>query len=134
MFKEEKDKGFSKVETIIGPSVKVEGYFFGQVDIIVQGVVLGNLKTKGQLEVGAEARITADVEAGSANIAGEISGNLTINENLDLSSTAKIKGDIMVNVLSVEKGAQINGKISMDKNAAEKNKALNPKADSEKMN
>ena len=126
MFKEEKDKGFSKVETIIGPSVKVEGDFFGQGDIIVQGVVLGNLKTKGHLEVGAEA--------GSANIAGEISGNLTINENLDLSSTAKIKGDIMVNVLSVEKGAQINGKISMDKNAAEKNKALNPKADSEKMN
>ena len=75
MFKEEKDKGFSKVETIIGPSVKVEGDFFGQGDIIVQGVVLGNLKTKGHLEVGAEARITADVEAGSANIVLKMTNN-----------------------------------------------------------
>ena len=124
MFKEEKGKAGSSIETVIGPSVKVEGDFAGQGDIIVQGIVLGNLKTKGHLDVGPDAKITADVEASSAHIAGEISGNITIKENLELESTAKVKGDVEVSLLSVEKGAQINGKISMDKVPQEKIKEV----------
>jgi len=127
MFKEDKGKSGLNIETVIGPSVKVEGDFVGQGDIIVQGIVLGNLKTKGHLEVGSEAKITADVEANSAHIAGEISGNIFIKESLDLESTAKVKGDIIVGLISIEKGAQINGKISMDKSAQEKLKEISDK-------
>jgi len=129
MFKEDKNRQTSSVETIIGPSVKVEGDFVGQGDIIVQGIVLGNLKTKGHLEVGQDARITADVEAGSAHIAGEISGNILVKESLELEAAARIKGDIITGSLSVEKGAQLNGKISMDKSQLEK-----PKEVTEKLN
>ena len=128
MFKEDKNRQTSSVETIIGPSVKVEGDFVGQGDIIVQGIVLGNLKTKGHLEVGQDARITADVEAGSAHIAGEISGNILVKESLELEAAARIKGDIITGSLSVEKGAQLNGKISMDKSQLEKTKEVPDKS------
>jgi len=128
MFKEDKSKQLSNIETIIGPSVKVEGDFVGQGDIIVQGIVLGNLKTKGHLEVGQNARITADIEASSAHIAGEISGSILIKESLELESTARIKGDIVVGLLSVEKGAQLNGKVSMDKSQLEKTKEVPDKS------
>ncbi|MBT4495431.1 polymer-forming cytoskeletal protein, partial [bacterium] len=68
---------------------------------------------KGHLQVGNEAKITADVEAGSANISGEISGNIIVTSDLDLATTAKIKGDITTGSLTVAKGAKLNGKVSM---------------------
>ena len=125
MFKSEKNKPPQNVETIIGPSVKLEGDFAGEGDIVIEGIVLGNLKTKGHLQVGHEAKITADVEAQSAYVAGEISGNLNIKDNLELTATARINGDIKVVSLSVEKGAQINGKVCINEQATLTKKSPN---------
>ena len=114
MFKKGKTKSPQGTETIIGPSVKMEGDFEGNGDIIVEGVMLGNLKTKGNLQVGAEAKIKADIEAQNGYVAGEISGNINIKESLELTPTARINGDINTKSLIIEKGARVNGKISMD--------------------
>ena len=130
MFKEEKAKSPKSIETTIGPTVKVEGDFTSQGDIIVEGVVQGNLKTKGRLRIGSVAKITADVEALSAYVAGEISGNITIKEDLDVKSTSKINGDIKVSELAIEKGAEINGKITMTEKATVK-ETLKPLAKEE---
>src|SRR3989338_5126937 len=114
MFKNEQDKQIKKVETIIGPSVKVQGDFTGDGDVIVEGIVVGNLKTKNHLKIGAGARVQAEIEAQSAFIAGEVSCNLTVLEEVELTASAKIKGDISASLISVEKGAKINGRISMN--------------------
>ena len=113
MFKDESAKTSKNIETIIGPSVKVEGDFFGEGDVVVEGIVTGNLKTKNHLKVMEGAKIQAEVEAKSAFIAGEILGNVTVSDELELTSSSKVKGDLTANLLSVEKGATINGKISM---------------------
>ncbi|MBU1037139.1 polymer-forming cytoskeletal protein [Patescibacteria group bacterium] len=120
MFKsEDKTKQSQNVETIIGPSVKVEGDFAGNGDMIIEGIVLGNLKTKNFLRVGKDAKIKADVEALNAYVAGEITGNLTIKESLELTATAKITGDVETKQLAVEKGAYLNGRVTMDLQAAD---------------
>lgn len=101
---------FKEVETIIGPSVKVEGDFVGEGDVIVEGIVNGNLKTKKSLKVLSGAKITANIEAESAVIDGEIKGNIKVKNRLELGSSASIKGDIAADVLSIEAGAVFNGK------------------------
>ena len=114
MFKKQNyEENFKKVETIIGPSVKVKGDFSGQGNIIVEGIVIGNLKTKGRLLVGDKAKITANIEAGEAKISGEIKGNVKIKNYLELTSTAKILGDVETPILSMERGAILNGKCAM---------------------
>ena len=111
MFKQEpSDK---EVETIIGPTVKVDGNFVGQGNVVVEGVVKGSLKTKKNLKVGPEAKIMANVMANSALVAGEIKGNIKVDDALEIKSTARVSGDIEAKSLSVEKGAVINGKCSM---------------------
>lgn len=115
MFKsEERNAGPSKIETIIGPSVKVEGDFEGEGDIVVEGIVVGNLKTKNFLKVGKDAKISANIEAQGAFIAGEINGNLKIKSSLELTASAKVTGDIETAVLAIEKGAFFMGKINMN--------------------
>lgn len=101
------------VETIVGPSVNVEGDFSSQGNIVVKGSVAGNVHTSKHLSVEPGAKITANVRAGSARIAGEVKGNMKIKETLEITSTAKILGDIDVKTLTVEPGALLCGKITM---------------------
>lgn len=111
MFK--KDEQTQEVETIIGPSVHVEGDFTAAGNVIVEGTVSGNLKTENFLKVGNNAKITAHVTAGNASISGEIHGNITVKEKLELASTAKIFGDIKTKSIQVELGAIMNGKCAV---------------------
>jgi len=108
MFK--KETGGEEVETIIGPSVQVEGNFVANGDVVVEGVVSGSLKTEKNLRVGEGAKIFANINAANALIAGEVQGNVKIKENLELTATAKIFGDVKTKILSVSAGAILNGK------------------------
>ena len=101
------------VETVVGPSVHVEGDFSSEGNILVKGSVAGNVKTSRLLTVEEGAKISANVKAGEAVVAGEISGNVRVTDRVDLLSTARVAGDISCKVLSVEAGALVHGKITM---------------------
>ena len=107
--------GGREIETVIGPSVKVEGNFRGQGNVIVEGIVHGSLKTDKDLTVGAGAKISASVTAANAKISGEVRGAVKIKGKLELTETAKIFGDIETEVLSITPGAILNGKCTMVK-------------------
>lgn len=108
MFK--KDEYTHEVETVIGPSVKVEGDFSAQGNVTIEGSLSGKLRTEQHLTVGSEAKIWANVVAGSAAIAGEIQGNIKVQEGLELASTARVFGDVKASVLSIAAGAVLHGK------------------------
>ena len=101
-------------ETIIAHGVRVEGDFKRQGDVVIEGEVAGNVWTAGDLRIGNEAKIHADVIAKNAVVAGEIKGSLQVEGRLELLESSKIIGDITVDVLSISAGAQVNGKITMD--------------------
>lgn len=102
-----------EIETVVGPSVNVEGDFASEGNIIIKGTVSGSVHTSRFLSVEQGAKIMANVRAGTAKISGEVKGNLKIRETLELTSTAKILGDIETRILSVEPGALLFGKVSM---------------------
>ena len=72
MFNKNESSPVSKnIETIIGPSVKVEGDFKGEGDLIVEGILIGNLETKNNLKIGQNAIIQAEVRANNAFVSGD---------------------------------------------------------------
>lgn len=101
------------VETVVGPSVCVEGDFASEGRILVKGTVSGNVKTSKLLTVEEGAKILANVKAGDALISGQVKGNVRVVSRLELTPTAQIEGDIMCEELIVAGGALINGKVSM---------------------
>ena len=113
MFKETNQKGVEETETIIGPSVNVEGDFASKGNMTIQGSVSGTLKTEKDLKIGIDARIAADVWAANAFVAGEIRGNIKISGRMELTETAKIFGDIEVKTLIMAPGSILNGKCTM---------------------
>ncbi|MEK7496935.1 MAG: polymer-forming cytoskeletal protein [Patescibacteria group bacterium] len=101
------------LETIIGPNVKVEGDFVSQGNMSVEGIVSGTISTAGNLYIGEQAKVTANVEAGSAQIAGHLKGNVVVHEKLELTPTSQVQGDVSAKILVVMEGAQINGHYQM---------------------
>ena len=115
MFNKDKitEENYKDAETVIGPNIRVKGNFHGQVNIVIEGHVEGNIKTDNYLLVGEKAKIMAGIEAKNAKIGGEVTGNIKIEEYLEVSAKARISGDIEAASLSVEKGAVLNGKCLM---------------------
>ncbi|MFA6553117.1 MAG: polymer-forming cytoskeletal protein [Patescibacteria group bacterium] len=118
LFNSGEDIQNKEVETVIGPSVKVEGNFKGDGNVTVEGMVQGSLKTNHTLKIGTNAKIKAEVEAANLMLSGEIRGNVKIFEKATLLRSAKIFGNLETKVLSVEEGAIINGKCTMVKDEA----------------
>lgn len=101
------------VETVVGPSVVVEGDFASDGNILVKGTVSGNVTTSRILRVEDGAKILANVKAGEAFVSGHIKGNVRVAEKLELMETAQIVGDVQCQTLVVTAGAIMQGKITM---------------------
>jgi len=113
MFKNEPKDPTLGVDTIIGPTVSVEGNFKGDGNIIVEGEVKGTMKTKGYLKATESSVVIANINAGSAEVAGQLTGNIKVRDNLDIKEKAVITGDIEAGSIAVAYGAIINGNLKM---------------------
>ena len=119
----------SAAETIVGPSVKIQGDLNSEGNIRIEGSVNGKVQTTESVHVGDAALITADITAGNAIIAGHVQGNIKVGGSLILQSTARIHGDIACSVLRVEDGALFSGKCNMKGAVADKVKRIEPEAE-----
>jgi cytoskeletal protein CcmA (bactofilin family) len=102
-----------EVETVVGPSVNVEGDFASEGNIVVKGTVSGSVFTSKHITVEMGAKVIANIRAGSATIAGEVKGNIKVKESLELNSTSRVIGDVDVKSLKIESGAILYGKVTM---------------------
>lgn len=114
----EKQKGEIAVsegaaETIVGTSVKLKGNLKSDGDVIIDGIVTGEVKTKGSVKIGKNANIVANIKAKDVSIAGAVQGNVEATDRLEIAETGKILGDISANVLSIAPGAVFSGKSQM---------------------
>ncbi len=113
MFNKKEANHQKTIETIIGPSVKVEGNFKGEGDLVIEGMLVGSLQTKKNLKIGSEAIVEAGIKANNAFISGKVKGNVVIKGKLEITNTAVILGDIKAQIISIETGALINGQVTM---------------------
>jgi cytoskeletal protein CcmA (bactofilin family) len=123
------DQSGAQAETVVGPSVRIQGDLNSEGNIRIEGHVTGKVKTSQSVYVGQAAIITADVVAGNAVIGGEIQGNLKISGHLVLQSSAKINGDIHCSIFRVEDGAQFTGKCTMNGGTNGKKSVAEPEAE-----
>ncbi len=93
--------------TLIKGDIKAEG------DFRLDGTLQGNIELNGKLVVGDTGVVNGNVLCMNANIIGSVNGNLSVKELLSLHSTARVRGDILINKLSIEPGAVFSGKCRM---------------------
>jgi cytoskeletal protein CcmA (bactofilin family) len=70
----------------------------------VLGSFDGDLVCPGELLVGADARVRADIEAHDLVIAGHVHGNVVVRGRLKITTTGRLEGDAHVGALIVQEG------------------------------
>ncbi len=110
----------TQITTIIGAGAVCEGDFSAKGSVRIDGVVNGSVKVTGNITIGATGRINGDVEALSAIVGGEVTGNVSAPERVELIETARLIGDITTAVIVIDEKAIFQGKCDMNQEVSGK--------------
>ncbi len=99
---------------IIGKGIVIRGNLTGGGDLIIEGLVEGQVALKNHLTIERTGRVQAEIRADQLTINGEASGNIDAGSRVSINSTAKVAGDIKAPRVVIEDGAVFNGTIQMD--------------------
>jgi cytoskeletal protein CcmA (bactofilin family) len=108
----------------IGKSVVIKGELNGSEDLTIEGQVEGKIELRQNvLTIGANARIKAQVFAKSVIILGEVTGNVSASEKVDIRDNGSVDGDIAAPRVAIAEGAHFRGSIDMQKGTAPKSES-----------
>jgi cytoskeletal protein CcmA (bactofilin family) len=100
----------------IGKSVVIKGELSGSEDLTIEGQVDGKIELRQNvLTIGANGKIKAQVFAKAVIILGEVVGNVTATEKVDIRDNGSVDGDITSPRVAIAEGAHFRGSIDMQR-------------------
>jgi excisionase family DNA binding protein len=107
------------VEKVLDVDASMQGtlVFKDSVNLKINGRFEGVLNTKGNLMIGEQAVVNADITGESIIVAGKVTGNINALTSLKLIAPARVAGDIKTPSLSIAEGATFDGNSSMSSQA-----------------
>jgi cytoskeletal protein CcmA (bactofilin family) len=104
----------------IGKSIVINGELSGSEDLTVEGQVEGKIELRDHvLTVGSNGRIKAQVSAKAIVIFGQVTGNLTASEKVDIKENGSVDGDIVAPRVAIADGSHFRGSIDMQRKGAQ---------------
>lgn len=105
----------------IGKSVIIKGELSGSEDLTIEGHVEGRIELKENvLTIGPNGKIRAEVFAKSVIVLGEVVGNVTASEKVDIRDNGSVDGDITSPRVAIAEGAHFRGSVDMQRAGAAK--------------
>ena len=100
----------------IGKSVVIKGELSGSEDLTIEGQVEGKIELRQNvLTIGPNGKIKAQIFAKSVVILGEVTGNVTASEKVDLRDNGSVDGDIAAPRVAIAEGAHFRGSVDMQR-------------------
>ena len=100
----------------IGKSVIIKGELNGSEDLAIEGQVEGKIELRQNvLTIGPNGKIKAQVFAKSVVILGEVTGNVTATEKVEIRDNGSVDGDIAAPRVAIAEGAHFRGSIDMQR-------------------
>jgi cytoskeletal protein CcmA (bactofilin family) len=100
----------------IGKSVVIKGELNGSEDLTVEGHVEGKIELRDHvLTIGPNGKIKAQVFAKAVIVLGEVNGNVTATEKVDIRDGGSVDGDIVSPRVAIAEGAHFRGTVDMQR-------------------
>ena len=96
--------------SIIGADMVVTGNLTATADLHIDGRIEGDIACASIVQ-GESSVIVGTVTTESARLAGTVSGSISARE-LTVLRTARIEGDVQYDALTIEQGAEVEGRFS----------------------
>lgn len=107
--KNDRSSGEKGIPSIIGTSMRVSGNLHSEGAVQIEGVIEGDVLC-AEVTVGRNATIRGHIQAETANIHGNVDGEIRA-KSVVLSSTAHVVGDIIHEEVAIEAGAYVEGQL-----------------------
>ena len=113
----------------IGKSVVIKGELNGSEDLTIEGQVEGTIQLRDHvLTIGPNGKIKAQVFAKSVIVLGEVTGNVTASEKVDIRDKGSVDGDIISPRVAIAEGAHFRGSVDMQRKSGAPAAATQPQA------
>ena len=104
----------------IGKSVVIKGELNGSEDLTIEGNVEGRIELKDHvLTIGPNGKIKAQVFAKAVIVLGEVNGNITASEKVDIRDGGSVDGDMISPRVAIAEGAHFRGSVDMQRKGAQ---------------
>jgi cytoskeletal protein CcmA (bactofilin family) len=109
-----KNPPIDKIETIIGPNTSFRGTLVCDGSVRIDGVCEeGIIQTVGNIVVGPEAKVAADLIAENVSVSGAVTGKIIASGRLEILSTGKVWGDVEVGSFLLDENGYFRGNLVM---------------------
>ena len=111
----------------IGKSVIIKGELSGSEDLTIEGHVEGRIDLKDNvLTIGPNGKIKAEVFAKSVVVLGEVTGNVTASEKVDIRDNGSVDGDIASPRVAIAVGAHVRGAVDLQRTGQKAHQQAKP--------
>ena len=98
-------------ESVIAADLTIEGKIEGAGHVRIAGKFKGDIKVQGNLTIDQGAKVSGGVSANKVTLAGELDGNITSAQQVDVLPSGAINGDLKAGSLTVAAGSRIRGHV-----------------------
>ena len=114
----------------IGKSVVIKGELVASEDLTVDGQVEGKIELRQNvLTIGGTGKVKAQVFAKTVIVLGDVAGNVTATEKVDIKEKSSVEGDLVAPRVAIAEGAHFRGSIDMQKGSGSSTSARSAAAD-----
>lgn len=98
-------------ESILTAGLTIEGKIEGSGHIRIAGRFQGDVNVKGNLAIEPGAKLVGGVTAETVSVGGELDGNISSAERVELLESGILTGDLKAGSLTVAAGSRMRGRV-----------------------
>ena len=100
-------------DTILSPDIDFTGSLRFEKPFLIRGRVSGEINATGLLVIDEEAVVYANINALRVLIRGQVKGDVTAVEKVEITVTGKLSGNVTAPEIFMETGCIFNGRCTM---------------------
>jgi len=97
--------------TVIGQGMNWEGDLVAAEDVLVYGILVGNIESTCQVRVERSGRVRGRISAARVVVVGTVDGDVAAARRIQVESTGQVKGDVAARSVSLADGARVGGQV-----------------------
>jgi cytoskeletal protein CcmA (bactofilin family) len=105
----------ARIETLIAAGTRIDGNVHVTGGLHLEGTIVGNVtadpNSKSVLSIAPKGVIEGAVEVARVIVHGEVRGDITARDKVELGATARVSGNVSYGVIEMAAGAMIQGRL-----------------------
>ena len=113
-----------QINAFLGADTEFDGKLSFKGTVRIDGRMKGEILADGTLIVGETASLESNIQVSHIIISGEVRGNITASDRIEIRAPAKVFGNIETPALVIAEGVVFEGNCSMQKTKESKDKKV----------